>query len=546
MTRPPTHSRRALLVALLLLSSCTSLLAQGTATVPLDDPAYRYLDRLEELGVVRSAIMGQRPHSYAEVGRLLREARRNAGIGTSGGEHVAVVDPLVAALIARLSARLERGASPTSALIDEGVLAIDAINTLRRRVRLIDSGAATIDPLALRRLGDPAVRGQSLALELLQSAEPATWLAVNARERIQASKPSDAGVASHDAAVLEAGARARWRNLALMVGREQLGWGSGSRGGLFIAADAPALDQVVVASEHPFLLPGVLHRAGPVAGTLTLAEMGPSTVRSHSMMLAYKVSVRPAPTLELGATFQNHFGGEGGRPSPFLTRVIDFLPMIDIFRRHNYTDSTQVLDVDSDKALGADIRWRIDRLGGVIVAGEWLVDDFDVHRLVSLLNYAGSHALSVTLPRLASQAWSLELLATHMGPLTYTHATLTQGMTTRGRLLGSELGPDVKRFGAELRWTPTAATQVALAGQAAIFSNAEYPAGYDAAGHWVVRRLSLGPDELREQVVASLTLEPAAATALTVRGGVERIRNVMFVDGRRHGYVADVALRWRP
>ena len=37
---------------------------------------------------------------------------------------------------------------------------------------------------------------------------------------------------------------------------------------------------------------------------------------------------------------------------------------------------------------------------GVIVAGEWLVDDFDVHRLGSLLNYAASHSLGITVPRL--------------------------------------------------------------------------------------------------------------------------------------------------
>ena len=55
----------------------------------------------------------------------------------------------------------------------------------------------------------------------------------------------------------------------------------------------------------------------------------------------------------------NHYGGEGGRPSSFGNRLIDFLPFIDIFRRHNYTDSTRTLDVDSDKVLGLDGRLQI-------------------------------------------------------------------------------------------------------------------------------------------------------------------------------------------
>src|SRR6185436_2154171 len=126
-------------------------------------------------------------------------------------------------------------------------------------------------PLAMRRLGEPAVRGGSLSLELGQRAEPLSWLAVNARERVEAADPRSGARAPSSASVLEAGMRARWRNAALMVGREQLGWGSGSRGGLFLAADAPAFDQVSLASDHPFLLPSFLRRVGPVSATFVLA-----------------------------------------------------------------------------------------------------------------------------------------------------------------------------------------------------------------------------------------------------------------------------------
>jgi hypothetical protein len=263
-------------------------------------------------------------------------------------------------------------------------------------------------------------------------------------------------------------------------------------------------------------------------------------------MLAYKLSARPASALELGFTFQNHFGGEGGRPSSILNRVVDFLPFIDIFRRHNYSDSTRALDVDSDKAIGGDVRWRIDRLGGVIVAGEILIDDFDVHRLVSLLNYAGSHALTVTVPRLASPAWSLQLSATHMGPLTYAHYTILQGMTTRGRLLGNELGTDAKSFGATLQWMPAAAVRVAVEGWSNVYSTGTYSAGADTTGQWVVRKLTSGTDELRELAIGTLALEPSPRAGVTLRAGVERTRNVMVTGGRRRSYVADVGLRWRP
>lgn len=528
-----------------MVGACAApLTAQGTAPVPLDDPAYVYLDRLEELGVVDSAVMGQRPYSYREMERLAQAVRGAASARQVNPAERALVD----ALLARLDDRID-ASSPRAALAGEGILGVNVNNSVRRGLPPAGTNSsphATIDPLATRRLGDPAARGQTLSLELLQRVEPASWLAVSARERIELRRPRDGALAAQHAAVLEGSLRARWRNVALTVGRHRLGWGSGSEGGLFVAADGPALDQLSLASDRPFVLPGFLRGAGPVSATLTLAELGPSTVRSHSKMLAYKLSARPSPALELGASFQNHFGGEGGRTSPFWHRVIDFLPIIDIFRRHNYVDTTVVFDVDSDKLIGIDARWRIDRLGGVIVAGEWLMDDFNVHRLMSMLNYAGSHALAITVPRLRSPAWSLQLSATHMGPLTYTHYAIRQGMTTRGRLLGSELGPDAKSFGAELRWAPSATTRLSLEGRSDIYSNARYVSGNDINGRWVVQKLSSAPDELREQAIGSLAFEPTASTILTLRGGLGRTRNAMFTGGRRRHYVADAAFRWRP
>lgn len=527
------------------LLAATPLTAQGTAPVPLDDPAYVYLDRLEELGVMNSAIMGQRPYSFREMGRLTRDARAVAETRAIQGAERGVVE----ALLDRLEGRIAAQPDTRAALFDEGLVTLNGTNAARRRLPPAGtafSPEATIDPMAKRRLGEPALPGQTVALELLQRGEPTPWFAFQARERFEIRNPRETDVASSHASVLRGSLRARWRNVAFMAGREQAGWGSGGEGGLFFAADAPALDQISLASDHSFLLPWVLRRVGPVAGTFILAEMGPSVVRTHSKLLAYKLSARPTFSLELGASFQNHFGGRGGRSSPFLHRVIDFIPIIDIFRRHNYVDTTRVFDVDSDKVIGIDARWRIDRLGGVIVAGEWLMDDFDAKRLSSVFNYAASHTLAVTVPRLGSPAMSLRMDATHIGPLTYNHATLRQGITTRGRLLGSEFGPDSKSFAAELRWSPTATTRLALEGRSSIHSNSAYQAGYDINGRWVVRKLFAAADELRDVAIGSLAVEPSMSTLITVRAGVGRTRNALFTGNRLHSYVADIALRWRP
>ena len=364
------------------------------------------------------------------------------------------------------------------------------------------------------------------------------------RERVEYVWAKDTSRKKGNAEILLGSVRAQFRNLALDVGREQLAWAQSAGDGLFLASDAPALDQVSLSSDRPFVMPGILRWLGPSKATLVVADLGPSRVRSNSKLLAYKVSISPSRRSEFGATFMNHFGGEGGRSSSAADRLIDFLPFIDVFRRHNYTDSTRALDVDSDKLLGIDGRlgiggFREDRVadgthGSRWGSGEVLIDDFDVHRLPTLLSSNGSQTIGITMPRFISPLLSLKLSAKHMGIFTYAHTALTNGITTRGRLLGDELGPDAKAFGAKLSWQPTAAAQLSLEGRSAIYSNAEYDASYsdpDSTRN-VVQKVSRTPDELRDRLGAALLIQSDAGPAVSARFVTERSRNYLFQGGR--------------
>lgn len=520
--------------------------AQGSAIVPVGDPAYALLDRLEELGVVESAILGQRPYSYRELGRLVRAAEASL----PRRERSARESALVRALLHTLGERTTSAALGLR-LVDEAELGFTGTSARRRGFPGNGSAGrieATIDPLALRRLGEIVPRGMAGYVELAHRADPAPWLSVHARERFAWRAPRDSAAPRLRSELLLGDARARFGNVAVTVGREQIAWARGSDQGLFIASDAPALDHVSVSGDHPFMMPGPLARLGPTQATLIVADMGPSVSHSHSRLVSYKVSVRPNRALELGGTFQNHFGGAGSVPAPLRERIFDLLPFIDIFRRHNYSDSTRALDPESNKVIGADARLRLERFGGLTLWGEWLIDDFDVYRLRTLLGTAASHSLAITVPSFLSPVVALTFSAKHMGVETYSHARLMQGITTRGRLLGDELGPNAKAFGTELRWMPTPSIALAVEGRSAIYSDADYficpPPG--GCTRYVLITVARRPDELRERLLGTLTLSPVPALHLFLRGGGERVRNQVGTGGRRHSYVADVAVRWRP
>ncbi|HET7188136.1 MAG TPA: capsule assembly Wzi family protein, partial [Gemmatimonadaceae bacterium] len=501
------------------------------------------IDRLIELGMLDTVIVGQRPYSRREMVRLYSNLMRTVPIG-AGESNVAA-----ALAVSRLQSHLGLDSGPDAedgwAPIDAASLTLSSTDARRRGFSgsITRQLEATIDPLAARRLGTPAPRGQSLALELEHVVEPTSWLALHARERVEGVNATDASGSSGRAELLLGGARMRYRNTALQIGREEIAWAQRAGDGLLLASDAPALDLVSIASDAPFALPGPFRRMGPAQATLLLADLGPSVARSHSKLLAYKVSLAPRPGLEVGAFFLNHFGGQGGRASSLGNRLIDFLPFVDIFRGHNYTDTTRTLDVDSDKQLGIDGRMRFDALGGLTVATELLIDDFDVHRIRTLFTWDGAQSLRIVLPRFGRTALAGELSAKHTGIRTYTHGSLSNGITTRGRLLGDELGPDAKSFGALLRWRPAGPTEVSVEGRSAIYSRADYVT-IEQGSYFVIRRTADAANEQRDGLTLVVTRELGRAMRLSTRAAGLRIRNADFAGSSRRDYAASVGLQF--
>jgi hypothetical protein len=543
------------LLAMPLLVAWPRLEAQGTATLPPSDLAYTDIDRLSELGFLDSVIVAQRPYSRREIGRILRAAReRSSRLGDRDVSRritdleLAIADAILRRLETRFSRELEEIPSTEAVLapFDDFLLDVAYTDAERRGWLSPNTAAleATIGSLLPRRLSTPLVPGTTGVLELAQRVEPTRWLAFALRERVEYTWAKDTALKRANGEILLGTVRARARNVALEVGRQQLSWAQSVDEGLFFAADAPALDQLSLSSDHPFVLPSVLHWLGPTKATLVLADLGPSRARSGSRLLAYKVSIAPTRSAELGATFMNHFGGEGARPTSVANRLIDFLPFIDVFRRHNYTDSSRTLDVDSDKLLGMDGRLHIGGLRGVLLTGEMLIDDFDVHRLQQIFTGNGSQAFGVVMPRFVSPLLSLKLTAKHMGIGTYTHSALTNGITTRGRLIGDELGPDAKAFGARLSWQPTAAAQLSIDGRSAIYSNATYTAAYADADsvRYVVQKTARTADELRDRLGATLLLQSDAGPAVSARFVTERSRNYRFQGYRHTDSAAELAI----
>jgi hypothetical protein len=200
--------------------------------------------------------------------------------------------------------------------------------------------------------------------------------------------------------------------------------------------------------------------------------------------------------------------------------------------------------VESDKLMGVDGLLRLGGRFGVILSGELLIDDFDVHRMQQIFTGNGSQAFALAVPRFISPLLSLKLTATHMGIWTYTHGQLSNGITTRGRLLGNELGPDAKAFGARLTWQPISAFQLGFDGRSAIYSNASYTSFYtdSAQTEFDVQKVARTPDELRDRLGTFVVVQSDAGPAVTFRFVTERSRNYQFQGFRRTDSAMELAI----
>jgi hypothetical protein len=536
--------RSAASLALLLLAvlAARSVAAQGSVTVRADDPMYLDADRLIDAGLVDTVIVGQRPYSRMGLAMIARQAQRRMAVMATRHEQVSIQDRNAEERLLRGLARELSTAWGVNAPGGMPDIRMELLHSLRVEALVTDAPTRAVPPNGLGsseadlnaftdyHQGLRLVSGGNVAVESEHSIEFPFGLTVQARPRLWIHDERRDGVGR--GATLElpsASARLVKGNVALTVGREYTVWPQAEGAAQFFSENAPALDMIRVASNTPFVLPSLLRWFGPIAGTIQIADLGASVNHSHSRLVAYKLSAAPVSGLELGARYENHFGGSGSPPASATDRIIDLVPFLDVFRHH--VDST---DIESDKLLGLDARLRLRNAGNVTLFGEFSLEDFDLHRLRSIFTEDAAYSTGMIIPSLVLPSLSARLLYHTLGLRFYEHHQLTDGIASHRLLLGDDLGRDATGFTALLRWQ--GAGNLSLSGDLAHEErrNDEYLGSYASPGRQglVFERVSTQPREQRTRgVVGARWLSSDGHVLIEARGGAERTTNFNFRIG---------------
>ena len=547
--RPAATLRLAALrlAAPLALGPAAAVEAQPAATIAATDPVYAAIDELAALVPLPGLIVGQRPYSRREVARLTRAAERALASGPGGATPALAPRAAArgAALVATLRAALgadtlptarSDAAAPATAVGRVGGRAVEwvaghalgsgAAPRPVPRDNGIGSIAAVSNPPLDARSGRPAPRGAVLSLESAHRVGVGGWLALVAQPRLSLVAP-DGGATRPNVEPQRLLARARWRNVALQGGIDERLWGQGGGRSLFLSANARPLRAVSVASDTAFALPWLLRHAGRVRAELLVADLGAAQHFPHAKLAAYKVDAAPASWLELGVGLMSHMGGRGAPPLTVAQRAKDLAPFV-LWAVAEGSDA-----LATNKVANGQLRVRVPRWRGATAYWEMAMDDFDLRRVRSMLWDDSGHLVGLTLPRLRDDgSLALDVQLHHTSLRLYQHYQFLSGLTYRGQILGSPLGPNASAAYVALAWRPAVGTTVELSAAAESRDSSVYTSRVrtvDEDGFEFVR-VRPGVVERRGRLALLVRRDAAGAgRGWFARAGADRVTDRGFV-----------------
>ncbi len=430
----------ALLVASAALAAAVA--AQDAVSIPIADPVYRDLGRLEAFGLLSQGLPEHLPYGVARVRHLVEGARRELAARRLAFSDVALLD--LDALLERLEERflseeqgrpvawvegeLGGGRSAGRSIPDNGVGQVDA----------------TINPLWAYRHGRAYGDRFTLASSAGLSVPLGRRWAMTLGGRATAFWVSGSSAGKRNAVLENASVRALFGPVAVQVGRGAEVWGGHEGLGLLLSRNGPPLDMVRVSTDRPLDL-GLL---GDAEFSLLAADLGPNQNFPHAKLFGLRADIWPWRTAGFGLSVLNKQLGEGAPEATVGERIRDLTVLWGLILGDD-------IDQFSEKLVSFDVKARVPAARGLEVRVGAVLTDFDRDRVGDVLDAAGAYHVSVRAPRLGyGGRHSLAFGAARIGPLVYRHGQFRTGLAVDGSLQGSALGPDARSLGLRYGYRP--------------------------------------------------------------------------------------------
>jgi hypothetical protein len=490
---------------------------------------YAFIDRLIATRLVDTAIMGQRSMSRLEIGRILAEAQQRAD--SSGW----------------LSARLREYSTAFPAIRGRNTLLLEtdvtAMDAPSRGIEPDGTGLIQVrlNPLSANQSGRLIANGSTVSLRIASGLNLRPWFALGLDGRVM-RLDERSGPDRNDARLDGLYARSVWRNVAGLVGRDQLFLGQGRSSSLAISTNARPVDQIRISSDRPFVLPWIFRYVGPTHVTTALGDLGKDQSFPHTRLFAYKVSSKPHARFEVGTGLVEQVGGEGAPGGTLLQKAGDAFPLLDALFLHRNTHF-------SNKFVFVDLRYAIPGLRGAQFYAEGSFDDFDLRRVRSVFTEDAGYIWGLSTSCIRECGPIRASAEYHVtGVRFYTHGRYTNGFTLDNSFIGNPLGPRARAAYASVE-VETGRRGFTLDGAYEDRSGNLYGAVSTTPDDSDFRFLIIGrrPAERRWRATSTGTLGGISdVVTYSISGGVERVENFGHVSGAwRTNWLARFAVQYR-
>lgn len=491
-------------LALLAAVALAPAEAGASPNVPLDDPVYVELARLEALGRIPLYQGGLRPLTEARVQELLAQ----------GG---VLPDPTLLSLRQRglWAAPLLRSDARLELFHDE----LRPYSDGPRPIGMVGGVEISCE----HQEGRPCGQGGGAVFELDSAAGYGRYLSAYTRLRFDAGTLGYAPAFALDRAYLDA----ELGPIALEVGRDLLVLGPGSRTQLLWGDNPLPLDQVRISTAHPIKL-GPLPMA--FSALYFLGRLRNPQTFNGTLVSGFRLQFDLFNRFQLAVGEILQLDGDGAYHYSFW----DFLA-------EHYTRTNDPAGVTSNRRASMDLAYTFRALRGLRVYYQLVLEDFR-KSFFNMLEYLADHEAGVELPILTARGrHGLLLEYQHNGVVSQSHSYFTTGMTNGGRAVGSPLGPDTWSIYASARldlrrWTLRPWTELARLSSDSYSDDAR-----------VISRVRAGTEETR--IRFGLDGQVAIRVGLRVqwRALYEHVDSFAFTPGATRDNVgSEVALVWAP
>lgn len=509
--------------------SVATAYSASSVNVPIDDPAYRNLDKLIAFGLIKDAIYGQRPWSRKEIVRLIEEALKN-------GRSLSIKEALDNLQDEFQDDLKKQNPSFTFKPLEKIDFQYTILDSPYRDVPG-DGGQnidASINPLVSYRNGLPYANGSTFSLGSSGRATLSKYLSISFAPTFR-YLVFDSG--SHNEGQFRLQnlyGKTDFGNFSIELGRDQVIFGQGKYGGLLLSNNARPLDMFKIGNEAPFLHPWIFKHLGPSKYTLFIANMGPEREFPYSFLIGWKGSVKPWPNFEMGFTNVYFMGGENAPPMKWY----DPLSELFLFRAGGAFNKKNV----ADHRISLDLRLRTPTLSNATFYLEIAFEDFGFFPDVSYWEDRAAYQFGVLAPSLGPTGkLSLNVEYHHSSTLFGRHGLFISGHTLNRHILGDELGPSGNLIHLETDYLISQKTLLKTSAEIQ-FNDSDLEESF----HQNFIKVADNPSEKRYRFLGSFEQSFSKARTGMLTLGYERVSAFRFVPGHdRNNWLGELAFTIR-